>query len=74
MVSLEISVIKEKISVKKVITGVTITLARDDLSGLVSNVSPKATSNVTDRLGIKEEEKELSEQERHLLYLFSVNV
>lgn len=56
------------------ITGVTITLARDDLSGLVSNVSPKATSNVTDKLGIKEEEKELSEQERHLLYLFSVNV
>ena len=56
------------------ITDVTITLARDDLSGLVSNVSPKATSNVTDKLGIKEEEKELSEQERHLLYLFSVNV
>ena len=35
------------------ITGVTITLARDDLSGLVSNESPKATSNVIDKLGIK---------------------
>ena len=45
-------------------------LARDNLRGLVSNL----TSNAINKFERKKEEKELSEQEKDLLYLFRMKI
>ena len=55
---------------KKALTNVAITLARDNLLGLVSNLS----SNAMNRLERKITWKGASEQEKDLIYLFQMKI
>ena len=53
---------------KKALTNNAILLARDNLPGLLSNL----TSNTMNKLDRKKVEKALSEQENNLLYFFQI--
>ena len=55
---------------KKALTNNAILLARDNLPGLLSNL----TSNTMNKLDRKKVEKALSEQENNLLYFFQINI
>ena len=55
---------------KKGLTNIAFPLVRDNLPGLVGNL----TSRAINKFGRKISEKELSEQEKHLLHLFWVNI
>ena len=55
---------------KKALTNIAVLLARDNLPGLVSNL----TSNAINKFERKIVEKELWEQEKELLYLFQMKI
>ena len=55
---------------KKALTNNAILLARDNLPGLLSNL----TSNTMNKLDRKKVEKALSEQENNLLYFFQIKI
>ena len=55
---------------KKVLANVSAPLARDNLPGLVSNLTLSAINNLTE----KKVEKGLSEQEKNLFYLFQMKI
>ena len=55
---------------KKVLANVAAPLARDNLPGLVSNLTLSAINNLTE----KKVEKGLSEQEKNLFYLFQMKI
>ena len=55
---------------KKALTNNAILLARDNLPGLLSNL----TSNTMNKLDRKKVEKALSEQESNLLYFFQIKI
>ena len=55
---------------KKALTNIAIPLARDNLPGLVNNL----TSNAINKFERKIVEKERSEQEKDLLYLFPMKI
>ena len=55
---------------KKVLANVAAPLARDNLPGLVSNLTLSAINNLIE----KKVEKGLSEQEKNLFYLFQMKI
>ena len=59
-----------KIQISKILTNIAIPLTKDNLPGLVSNLTP----NALNKFERKKVEKELWEQEKDLLYLFQMRI